>query len=409
MSYRFRSRTAFFSVSAVVAMTACSKTNPIAPSSDADPTSPTTRYEMVDLGLLGSSGILYGIIDAQGRVTAYGSGSDRLHVYRWQNGIASDLGSLPGGMSVALSPSGLVAGTACSHDTDICTFYLFNEGSVTTLETSGAAYVTESRVHSVSDDGTVTGVVDYRDRVAGVFWRNGVRMELPAVDTVHTRVTPGAINRGGQLIGQALDTNQRQARPYLWQAGAARDLGGLFDRPCSEPSPSCGNAQISAINDHGDAVGLSWNDADTGRAVIWKNGGPPRDLGMLPGQFTMAQGLNQRGDIYGFGGPDHWWVLIDGTLFEPGNAAGTFSHPSGMSELGDVVGSLRTGDGPARSFVWHKGTITDLGAGPAGAQFGEAISINARGEVLGLYVNQNSQQGLVLWRPVRGSPDPAGS
>jgi len=97
--------------------------------------------------------------------------------------------------------------------------------------------------------------------------------------------------------------------------------------------------------------------------------------------------------------------LIDGTLFEPGNAAGTFSHPSGMSELGDVVGSLRTGDGPARSFVWHKGTITDLGAGPAGAQFGEAISINARGEVLGLYVNQNSQQGLVLWRPVRGSSD----
>lgn len=400
MSHRFRSWTAFISVSAFIAMTACSKTNPIDPS-DADSISPTTRYEMIDLGLLGSSGIGYGMIDAQGRVTAYGTGSDGLHVYRWQNGISSDLGALPGGGSIAFSPRGLVAGTACSHENDTCTFFLFNEGTVSTLETGGVAYGSESGVHAVTDDGTVIGAVQYRDRVAGVLWQNGARTELPALDGVHVKVYPGAMNTREQLIGQAFDENRNQARPYLWQQGVARDLGGLFDKPCSEASPSCGSAQISAINDQGDVVGQSWSDVDSGRAVVWSRGGAPQDLGIFPGRFTMAQGLNQRGDIFGFGGPDHWWVVLDGTLWTPGNPAGVSSHPNRMSELGDVIGWLRVNDGPAHSFVWHRGQITDLGPGPAGSQFGEAISINEHGEILGVYLNKDSRQGLVLWRPVR--------
>jgi len=45
--------------------------------------------------------------------------------------------------------------------------------------------------------------------------------------------------------------------------------------------------------------------------------------------------------------------------------------------------------------------MTDLGAGPADGQYGEAVSVSAHGEILGSYYTPDFQQRMVLWRPVK--------
>lgn len=359
------------------------------------------EYEMINLGTLGASQITYGHFDNQGRVLAYGQAADyELHIFRWADGVTTDLGAAPRLFgSIAFSPRGLAAGTNCSHDTDTCSFFLFDEGTVTTLETGGTAFENESRVALVLDDGTVVGVVQYGDRIAPVMWKGGIRIELPALDSLHPRTTPAAMNRRGQLIAQSLDSQTMQPRPYLWDTGVVRDLGGLFDRQCSEPALQCGTADVSAINDDGDIVGHSYNEQNH-RAVIWRDGGPAADLGVFPGQYTTAWEINERGDIYGLGGPEHWWALIDDKLYLPGNPPGLLSHPNRMNERGEIVGFFHADGEIVRAFVWSKGRITDLGPGPPGSQRGEAIQINERGEVLGIYYGADQRQALVLWRPV---------
>jgi probable HAF family extracellular repeat protein len=354
---------------------------------------------MIDLGSLGAN-FSPGMLDNQGRVYAYGIGADfHPHVLRWDNGVTTDLGALPGFGSLVFSPRGLVAGTACTHDTDTCTFYLFDEGTITTLETDGTASEDQSRVSSVMDDGTVIGVVQYAGREAAVLWQDGVRRELPPLDAFHPYTFPNTMNKQGRLIGQSIDAAFTQSRPYLWEDGVARDLGGLFDHPCAaNPDTICGSADVSAINDHGDMVGWSNDVNGFGRAVIWRNGGAVRDLDVFLGEGTSAQDINERGDVYGFGGPDHWFVLIDGVVYHPGAPAGTFSHPAAMNENGEVAGLLRTADGSWHSFVWRKGQMTDLGVGPPGRQSSQAMHINGRGEVLGVYVTPQFEQRLVLWR-----------
>jgi probable HAF family extracellular repeat protein len=234
-------------------------------------------------------------------------------------------------------------------------------------------------------------------------WQRGVRQELPALGERFPYTGPLDMNKRGQIVAQSIDATFSIARPYLWENGAARDLGGLYDQPCpNDPQMPCGSANISSINDHGDIVGYSWDSNGNNRAVIWRGGGAVADLGVFPGEFTMSQQINEKGDIYGFGGPDHWWVLSKGVLMGPGNPPGAFSHPSAMNNRGEVIGFIRGADGEGHAFVWREGQLTDLGGGAPGSRLSEAWDINDRGEILGAYYTQDFEQHVVVWRPVNG-------
>ncbi len=396
----------FFPTVATVLITAasgCRPDNPVeaseSPSVVRASAQAARNYEMIDLGLLGASSIEPGRIDKKGRVYAYGTGSDyHQHIYRWEDGAVADLGAIPPSGSLAFSPNGLVGGTACSFYSGTCTFYLFDEGTITTLPIDGTAYEDESSVNSVLDDGTVIGHVQYADHQVLAFWRDGVRHDLPPLSAAYPRTYGGAMNKHDQLIAQSLDLNRLNSRPYFWENGVARDLGTLVDHPCADnPAVTCGSASASAINNHGDVVGGSQDANGNNRPVIWRNAGAVEDLGVFSGQSAFAFKINDHGDIYGFGGPESWWGLIDGTLYSPGAPVGAFSHPTGMNEDGEVAGYFRAADGKSHAFVWSRGQMTDLGTGPDGAQYTAAYFINDRGDVLGAYLQ--GQQRLVLWRP----------
>jgi probable HAF family extracellular repeat protein len=125
------------------------------------------------------------------------------------------------------------------------------------------------------------------------------------------------------------------------------------------PLPGDSTSAATAINDNGEAVGISGDcDQAVGRfsaihAVLWsKNGRPTRipDLGGITWHTPMD--INLQGDVAGF------------------------SNPPGENPVGDFI---------AHAFLWIRGsaTATDLGV-LTGDLFSEAFALNSHGQIVGV-------------------------
>ncbi|HSL72300.1 MAG TPA: hypothetical protein VK864_18775, partial [Longimicrobiales bacterium] len=79
---------------------------------------------------------------------------------------------------------------------------------------------------------------------------------------------------------------------FLWHDGVMTDLGTLGGN----------SSQAQAINGAGQIVGYSELPGGFYHAVRWENGSIT-DLGqaVTPGPYSMASGINIRGDAVGFG------------------------------------------------------------------------------------------------------------
>lgn len=394
----------WFGSMALIASVACQPSRvvdaPHKPPIDTSSTQPFPSYEMIDLGSLGSP---VGI-DSLGRVYADISDSAGHRMRRWDRGTITEV-VIPSGF-YALSRNGLFgAGSVCPHASGTCTLFFLHDGTVAPLETGDPVYAEESVIRFVGDDGTVIGAVQETSQAksqtgTAVLWRHGARHDLEAIDSLHPLIAARMINARGQVIGVSYDAQFRHSVPYLWQDGVARDLGSLFDQSCAaQPDASCGGT-ASWINGPGDIVGWSVSPTGLERAVIWRGGGAVQDLGLFPGQSTSAEYIDDQGDIWGFGGPNRWWAIVGGVQYDPGAPAGVPSQPARMNQRGDVVGYVGESgaDSHGHAFVWRKGTMLDLGLGPAGSQRSSALYINDRGDVVGAYVNAQGQPGIVLWR-----------
>lgn len=399
---------------AIIASLACHREMPVQPESPglaaerAVAVSSLLSYEAIDLGTLGAQWARPGAIDEQGRVWAYGPSADaRIHVFRWEEGAVSDLGALPGLQSLTFSARGLAAGSACSSTEDGCglpvTFYLFDEGVLTPLETAGGA-LAESWVTDVLDPKTVLGTVQYSSGRRVVVWRNGVREEMSPLNPTDFYTVGLDINNRGQIVGQSLDASFT-SRAVLWDNGVARDLGSLSDGLCGpDPQPGCGWTDAVAINDRGDIVGSSSigsSNPGLQRAVIWRNGGPPQDLGAFPGEYTQGALVNNLGQVIGYG-PGGWFLWNNGVVQPGASLGGAFSLVHDWNDRGEVVGWSLDAAGSTHAYVWRDGETTDLGGGEPGSVWFAARYINDRGEILGAYVTAESQERLILWRPKNG-------
>src|SRR5215469_17817925 len=120
---------------------------------------------------------------------------------------------------------------------------------------------------------------------------------------------------------------------------------------------------ILAVNDVGQAAGVSLNPG-TGRieAFLQENGGRS-SLGTLGGSFSIARGINNRGEVVG--------------------------------------GSLTAGDDSFHGFLYRNEQLHDLNAmlePGTGWELIQAFAINNRGEILGLGARQGEDR-IVLLRP----------
>jgi len=224
------------------------------------------------------------------------------------------------------------------------------------------------------------------------------------------------ISRNGTVAGFSTTgdidplTGYREIHATRWQDGAILDLGTLGGN----------ESAANFINDRGQITGYALNaipDAFTTalfigatqvHAFLWERG-TMRDLGTLGGPDSAGFYINQRGEIAGAsftndvpnettGTPTlDPFLWHHGTMVDLGTLGGTWGNSEALNNRGQVVGeSNLAGDETFHPFLWDGRVMKDLGT--LGGTFGIAFSINDAGAVAG-FASLPADEGFnaVLW------------
>jgi probable HAF family extracellular repeat protein len=341
----------------------------------------------------------------------------------------ADIGTLGGtfGEASAVNNRGWVVGDANLHGDTVRHAFLWRKGLVKDLTTLGGP---NSIAGSLNERGEVTGYSDTStpDPLGEDFCLLGTNLVCLPFLWQHAAMTPlptlggsngqafgfNSINSRGQVAGVAenntpdptcVGTSQvLQSEAVLWERGEIHELPTVAGDP---------DGFATAINDSGQVVGQTGNCTRSFRAVLWHNG-TATDLGTLGGLLLAPQGINNRGQIVGFAfSPDFTTILA--FLWQNGVATnlGTlppdvFSLALGINDRGQIVGDSCDVSFSCRAFLWQDSTMTELNnlVHDRNAPFLEnANSINSRGQIAGKTTVQGTPiADAYLATPSHGEP-----
>ena len=231
---------------------------------------------------------------------------------------------------------------------------------------SGQGNPRRSRAYDINNSSTAVGLSRGLPLDRAVVWPDVTAPPLDIIGTFPARdpfARAFGINDAGVIVGEsqfAQDGSNDGIRGFKTSDSG---LIVLEDLPNGSPKSSA-----NAINNNGDAVGLSSTTNDDGfqvdRAVMWPDEDPmnPIDLGDL------------------IGGQD-------------------FSVAEDVNDLGQVVGSSEAGSG-IRAFSWTQETGMVALDIPDGRQTSQAWGINNLNQIVG-----ESDEQAVLWDPIMGVLD----
>ena len=175
-------------------------------------------------------------------------------------------------------------------------------------------------------------------------WQDGVPRNIASVFDV--RSVAVAINSENKVVGTSAD------RPFVWE-----DDGTSSGRMTILSTPGDSRGAALAINDFDYVAGWSYVAPGVVQAALWNPDGSYSSLGAPPGGGTVANGLNNLGQVVG-------------------NISYTCDpDPSVISQL-------------THAFFWQDGVMIDLGA-PVGYTDTFATDNNDRGQMVGYAVNKN--------------------
>lgn len=344
----------------------------------------TASYSITDLGTLGGTTSTACGINDRGQVTGKSAlASGQLHAFLWQGGVMTDLGTLPGRAfsgARSINNRGQVVGDSSPAGGPPFEAALWENGGVTDLGALPGG--SRSFAIGINNRGQIVGGA----RTAGnllvhaFLWQDAEMQDLGVLQSNDKQSIARAINNRDQVAGNSslviADPPQAPNRAFLWQAGGMTDLGTLG-----------GNWAIAfGINDHGQVVGGSFT-ADGGvHGFIWQDGAII-DLGALGGTTNASQPpLAASCNL-----PTHF-----------GSLGTTFSLANGVNNRGQVVGRSVAPNGDDHAFVWSDGVMVDLNdeiPGGSGWTLIEAESINGSGQISG-YGIVNGQTHAFLLTPI---------
>ena len=305
------------------------------------------------------------------------------HAARWQNGVLTDLGALPGN-----KPSS-------------APFSISDNGQF---------------VVGLSENGSIDPVTNYPEYDA-VLWRRGHKIQN--LGTFGGNFSEAvSVNNLGQVVGAATNKtadpyaaglgpcwslncwpSATQWRAFLWQSGVMTDLGTL----------GTGNDAVAGlVNANSQVAGISYTNTTANQTTgiptqdpfFWEQGNPMVDTGTLGGTLGYPTSLNNTGQLVGqsnLAGDKkyHPFLWVKGTTMQDlGTLGGDSGTATSINNAGEIVGGAWTSGNQAfHAVLWKNGKPQDLGVLP-GYKHSIAFSINSKSQIVGCLTN-NLNKGCI--------------
>src|SRR3972149_3453314 len=214
-------------------------------------------------------------------------------------------------------------------------------------------YETATEAFSINNEGLIAGSALSASRNAwGAFiWKDGSFTELEGFPDYEKNVIYGINN-----IGQAVGASRNQAtddEAVLWDTDGNMIRLGFMDVSTAR-----------AINDRGQIVGIFRE-----RGFVWENGSIIyllRDTHEAEG--IQAYGINNEGQVVGLDTINNKAFIWENGDMKYLDSGGGISSASHINDLGQAVGYSTTYTG-LRATLWDNGTVTDLGDIPGGDDY----------------------------------------
>jgi uncharacterized membrane protein len=279
---------------------------------------------------------------------------------RWDNGVASDLGALPGWVGafpLDVSPDGL----------------------------------------------TVVGEASTGSTIVPVVWESGVITQLPGPNL--SVAGCWQINDAGVIVGRAFGAGE----PGDGVACRWEKSGGVWMFTGLPGIPGYSGTYAWGINNAGVVAGAAVNTWSDGRALLWGGPGSPGGFGV----FAAAAGVSLSGAFVGdfqatAGGPYHAFYN-DGTAYQD---LGALAFPNSIAlrinSSGTIIGqSYADGVDPTgypsdnkRGIIWRVGgsmsAVNDLIPPGSGWDVKQLWDLNESGRIVGYGRHNGLWRGLLL-------------
>lgn len=319
--------------------------------------------------------------------------------------FVTDLGPLGAGDARDINEFGLVVGTTTPGHAywylDFNGNLIADPGELIDLGALPGQY-DQSKAFGVSTDGRVSGWSRSDGAVNHAIVWTGAGLEDLGPDE------PGGesgayyaygVNSNGVVVGRAGDGAVWPAR---WVGGV---LSYLWD-------PVGNTGQGNDINDAGQVVGWRKYQGVSGRFAYVLQGGVATDLGQLGGsiQWAEATAISNFGYIVGWAtvvnGDTHAFLRTphgpnssSGNMVDLGTFGGNYSAANGVNDRGQVVGVAKNQFDQQRAFLYSNGEMVELNTLVDNTEWTIEIpyAINNKGQIvaLGHRTGQNSS-GLLL-------------